>query len=90
MVTKTTVVKNPTGLHARPASSFVTCAGKFKSKITIKRTGDEEDGVNAKSIIMLLTQGFCKNEEVEISAKGEDEIEAVDALIALIDSGFGE
>lgn len=90
MYSKATLVKNPSGLHARPASSFVTCAGKFKSKITIKRTGEEKDGVNAKSIIMLLTQGFCKNEEVEISAIGEDEVQAVDALINLIDSGFGE
>ncbi len=90
MYTKSTVVKNATGLHARPASDFVAAANKFASKITIRRTDGEGMGVNAKSIVLLLSQGFCQNEEVEITAKGDDETQAVDALIALIDSGFGE
>jgi len=90
MYSKTVVVQNASGLHARPAADFVGCASKFKSKITIKRAGADGDGVIAKSIIMLLSQGFCKGNEVEITAVGEDEAEAVDTLVALIESGFGE
>jgi phosphocarrier protein len=90
MVAKKTVIKNKTGLHARPASEFVQAATKFKSNINIRRVAEEDDEANAKSIIFLLSLGLCQGEEVEVSADGEDENEAVDALIALIDSGFGE
>ncbi|MDV4149946.1 HPr family phosphocarrier protein [Clostridium sp. AL.422] len=90
MVKKTVVVKNKTGLHARPASEFVKNALKFKSNITICRTTEENREVNAKSIILLLSLGLCNGEEIEIVANGEDEKEAVDSLIKLIESGFGE
>jgi phosphocarrier protein HPr len=90
MIRKTTRIKNKTGLHARPASDFVKMASKFQSNITICRTGEEDDDANAKSIISILSLGLCMGEEVEIVAKGQDEEEAVNSLIALIDSGFGE
>ncbi len=89
MYSKRTVIKNKTGLHARPASGFIAMAGKFQSRITIKKLSEDEDA-NAKSIVMLLSLGLAQGEEVEIVAKGEDEVEAVDKLIALIDSKFGE
>ena len=50
----------------------------------------EEDDANAKSIVMLLSLGLGQGTEVEITAKGEDEVEAVDALVALIETKFGE
>ncbi len=87
---KTTVINN-SGIHARPASDFVTAASKFKSKISIANlSGDDTDPVNAKSIVFILTLGAGKGSEVELTANGEDEQEAVDALIALIDAGLGE
>ncbi len=90
MYAKKTTVKNRTGLHARPASDFVSAAGKFKNtQITIKRAGGDEEA-NAKSIVMLLSLGLSQGEQVEIIGKGEEEVEAVDSLIALIDGGFGE
>lgn len=89
MYKKTTTIINDTGLHARPASDFVKAAGKFSSKITIKRAGDDSEA-NAKSIVFLLSLGLGKGTEVEIAATGDDEQEAVDALVALIESGFGE
>ena len=52
MTVKEIVIKNPTGLHARPASEFTRCAAGFKSKITVNRPGEKP--VNAKSIIMVL------------------------------------
>lgn len=89
MYKKKTVIINKTGLHARPAADFVKEAKKFSADITIKRAGGE-DAANAKSIFRLL--GLCLEQfaEVEISAEGTDEKQAVDSLAALIDSGFGE
>lgn len=89
MYQKSIAIKNHSGLHARPASEFINCAKKFKSKITIGRANGEEK-VNAKSIVLLLSLGLSQGETVEINASGEDEKEAVDALVALIDSGFDD
>ena len=89
MVTKQTTIINQTGLHARPASEFVAAATKFKSKITIKRIGSDKEA-NVKSIVFVLSLGLTKGTAVEISASGEDEAQAVDTLVALIETGFGE
>ncbi len=89
MYSRRVVVQNKTGLHARPASDFVSMAKKFKSKITIKNI-EEGDAVDAKSIVLLISIGAGKGTEVEISAEGEDEKEAVDSLVTLIESKFGE
>jgi phosphocarrier protein len=89
MYSRTVLIQNSTGLHARPASEFVACAKQFKSKISIRNV-TEEDDVDAKSIMMLLTLGLAQGEEVEISARGEDEVEAVDKLVALVESKFSE
>ena len=70
MTVKEIVIKNPTGLHARPASEFTRCAAGFKSKITVNRPGEKP--VNAKSIIMVLAQSFIMGTTVVISADGED------------------
>jgi len=87
---KATII-NKTGLHARPASEFVKEAKKFTSKIKIANLSTpEEEPVNAKSIVSILSLGMTQNTPVELSADGEDEKEAVDALTALIRSGFGE
>lgn len=86
MYTREIEVKNETGLHARPASMFVNLAGIFKSKIELQRLG-EEDRYNAKSIIMLLSLGLEQGEKALLSAEGEDEKEAVNALAELV-AGF--
>lgn len=90
MTIRETTVKNKTGLHARPASSFVETAAKFKSAIKIKNIDKDSAEVNAKSIIKLLTLSMSQGTNIRISAEGEDEVEAVDTLIELVDSGFGE
>ncbi|MEL7609100.1 MAG: HPr family phosphocarrier protein [Bacillota bacterium] len=89
MYSKTTTVINTSGLHARPASDFVRTAAKYKSDITIRREG-VDTAANAKSILFLLSLGLSKGTNVIISADGADEKDAVDALAALIDTGFGE
>ena len=81
------ILKNETGLHARPASQFVFTASKFKSHIMVIKDGKE---YNAKSIMGVLSMGASKGTKLTIQADGEDEKEAVEALIALINNGFGE
>ena len=91
MYIKKTKIINKTGLHARPASDFINEAKKYRSKITITNLSEPEEGpANAKSMIALLALGMGPGTEVEIAAGGDDQKEAVDALVALIDSGFGE
>ena len=89
MYSKIVEVKNPTGLHARPAAMFIAEAKKYASAITLHRVG-EESTINAKSMVKLLTLGICQGQQIEICAEGTDEQDAVDALIALIEEGFDE
>ena len=82
---------NPTGLHARPASEFVSKAKQFSSRITIKNAAQEASApVNAKSIIHLLTLGLTQGSVAELTADGEDEAAAIEALKQLVESGLGE
>lgn len=83
MYSREIAVVNETGLHARPASDFVKLAGTFQSKIELRRLGDQ-DTYNAKSIIMLMSMGLAEGETAILSAEGQDEKEAVDALAELV------
>ncbi|HOQ36345.1 MAG TPA: HPr family phosphocarrier protein [Acetivibrio sp.] len=87
MVEKTIKIINPSGLHARPAAMFVQTAGKFTSDIWIKK---DEKNVDAKSIMGLISLAVAQGEEVKIRAQGEDEELALNELVDLITSGFGE
>lgn len=87
MVSKKVTVENETGLHARPASVFVQTALKFKSNLTMDKGGKK---ANIKSIMGVLSLGVSKGTEVTISAEGIDEEAAVQALVDLIKSKFGE
>ena len=90
MIERKTIVINETGIHARPASVFVKTAQQFRSLVSIRNVTNDDTYVNAKSIMMVLTQEMCKGDEVEVKAEGIDEDMAVETLIGLIDSGFGE
>jgi len=87
MVERSVIVTHKVGLHARPASMFVQTAGKFKSDITVS-CGDRN--ANAKSILTVLTLGAHQGTEITIKADGEDAQDAVDTLVGLVESNFGE
>jgi len=87
-VKKAVQIKNQSGLHARPVSEFVALATKFDSEIRINKVNQYSQVADAKSIIFILSLGIRKGSMIEISAEGKDEIEAVDQLVALINSGF--
>lgn len=90
MTQREITIWNQTGLHARPATEFVSLAKTFVSQITLCKSGTDRKSVNAKSILMVLAEGCGAGTVVEIAADGPDETQAVDALIRLIESGFGE
>jgi len=83
MVEQKYIIKNKTGLHARPASLFVQKAISYKSRIKLKKDGKEGD---AKSIISVLSLGVTIGKEVTIRAEGEDEKVAIKELVDLLDS----
>ena len=87
MYMKEAVVNNQVGLHARPATFFIQKANEFKSSIWVEK---DERRVNAKSLLGVLSLGIVKGTPIKLIADGPDEKEAVEALAALIDSGFGE
>lgn len=90
MVTRETRVINKTGLHARPAAELSSLAMQYTSSIRIRNLSRNGIEANAKSIMRVLALGVSQGMQVAICADGEDEEQAVDQMIALIDSGFGE
>jgi phosphocarrier protein len=87
MKVKEVILKNKSGLHARPAAVFVQTASKFKSRIIIKTNEKEAD---AKSILKVLALGANQGSKIILEVEGEDEEEALKTLSELIESGLGE
>ena len=85
---KTSVtISNKLGLHARASAKLTKLAGGFACDVHMSRNGRR---INAKSImgVMMLAAGLgC---EIEIETDGDDELQALHAIVALIDDRFGE
>ena len=86
-MSQTVSVVNQLGMHARAAAKFVHLAARFQARVRVARHGREMDG---KSIMGLLLLAAARGAIITISADGVDEQSAVDALVALVQSGFGE
>ncbi|MGB7069127.1 MAG: HPr family phosphocarrier protein [Pyrinomonadaceae bacterium] len=89
MLEKRLKVVNVLGLHARAAAQLVRLAANFKSRILIKRI-DTSVTADAKSILSVLSLAASRGTELEASVEGEDQIEALAAIILLFETGFGE
>lgn len=87
VITRTVVVINPLGLHARPADLFVRTANQFSSQIFVAK---DTEKVNGKSILELLMLAATKGTPLTISICGQDANEAMSALCGLFENGFGE
>ena len=87
MIQREVRVVNRLGLHARAAARFVHAANRFRARVTLSRDGRAMDG---KSILGILLLAASQGTRLVVSADGEDEAPAVEALVALIDGGFGE
>jgi len=87
MTSRTVVVVNQLGMHARAAAKFVRIATRYQARVRVARDAREMDG---KSIMGILLLAAARGSVIDISAEGIDERAAVDALAALVESGFGE
>ncbi|MBO1738630.1 dihydroxyacetone kinase phosphoryl donor subunit DhaM [Leifsonia sp. TF02-11] len=77
------LVRNPQGLHARPAAEFVKLANTFPVTVTV-------NGKDAKSLLGVMSLGLTAGATASIASPDDDGESAVDALVALVESGFGE
>lgn len=87
MLVKEIKIENQIGLHARPATFFIQKTNEFKSSIWIEK---DERRVNGKSLLGVLSLGIIGGTEIKIIADGQDEQQALDALVKLVESGFVE
>lgn len=87
MVSQKVVIKNPTGLHLRPAGNLCKEAMRFASLITFSF---RETTANAKSVLSVLGACVKCGDEIELFCDGVDEEEALVTIIAAIESGLGE
>ena len=91
MVSGKTKIKNPTGLHLRPAGLFCKTAMQFASKITVrKQARNEEITANAKSVLSVLGACIKSGDEIEVICEGSDETAALAEMIRIIEDGLGE
>ena len=87
MLKEQMVVKNATGLHARPVTTLVKLAGRYKSSIELVYN---DKAIKLKSMMGLLGAGVKGGSTVEIICDGEDEQAAMDEIRELFATGFGE
>lgn len=87
MVEKTVTVQNRAGIHARPSALIVQKCKDMKSNIYLEK---DNDRINAKSIMGIITLGATYGTEIKIIAEGEDEQQSVDTLVKLFESKFEE
>lgn len=87
MVSQKVKIKNPTGLHLRPAGILCKEAMKYKSLVTFKF---RDNVANAKSVLSVLGACVKSGDEIELCCEGTDEQEALRALVAAVESGLGE
>jgi phosphocarrier protein HPr len=87
MVSQKVVIKNPTGLHLRPAGVLCKEAMKYKSVTTFTF---RENTANAKSVLSVLGACVKNGDEIEFVCQGEDEEEALKGLVEAVESGLGE
>jgi phosphocarrier protein HPr len=80
-------LRNPTGLHARPAKLFAQAAAGFLATVTV---GKGERQVNGKSVLSILTLDCHQGDEIVIHTEGDGAEEALVGLVALLESGLSE
>jgi phosphocarrier protein len=87
ILSRVVTVTNRRGMHARAAARFVTMAERFGASVDVVRDGQ---AVSARSIMGLMMLGAGQGAQIELRAEGWDAKEALDALAALVESGFDE
>lgn len=86
-VVRTVKVKNPLGLHTRPAATIVRLLQTFKSSVTFTC---KNETINARSIMSILMLAAKKNTAITITTEGADAETVMDRLVSAFDGEFGE
>ncbi len=87
MLKKTATIINKLGLHARPSAALVSITSRFESEVLISK---DSHPINGKSIMGVMTLAAEKGSVLTIEIIGPDENEAMEAILEIINSGFGE
>ncbi|MDP1551295.1 MAG: HPr family phosphocarrier protein [Nitrosomonas sp.] len=87
MQTREVEIVNKLGLHARASAKLTKLASQFKCEVWATKNNRR---VNAKSIMGVMTLAANKGSRIQIETTGDDEVEAVTALVALVEDYFGE
>lgn len=85
MIQRSEQVRNPNGMHVRPASEFVKVASRFRAEVRVEKDGLE---VNGKSIMGVMMLAAEYGSTLTIRAEGDDAQEAVDALAQFVAAAF--
>ncbi|MFM2721472.1 dihydroxyacetone kinase phosphoryl donor subunit DhaM [Microbacterium mcarthurae (nom. nud.)] len=85
-----TTVINPSGLHARPAATFVKAASRYDADVQITDLDGGAQPVSARSLLALMSLGVRQGARVRVTATGPQARDALAELRSLIDDGFGE
>jgi multiphosphoryl transfer protein len=89
-LTTTVVVRNPHGLHARPAAEFIRLAGKFDCEILVRNLSNDKGPASANSMSELASMEILQGHEIELDARGPDAQSALTNLKSRIEAGLGE
>ena len=87
MLSEKLTIKNPTGLHLRPAGVLCDEAMKYKSRVTFEF---KDNIANAKSVLSVLAACVKAGDEIKLICEGEDEKEAFEHIKNIIEDGLGE
>ena len=87
MVAQKVIIQNTTGLHLRPAGFFCKKAMEYKSTVTFRI---KDTTGNAKSLLSVLGACIKHGDEIEIMCDGEDQEEALEAMVKIVEEGLGE
>lgn len=87
MIRQSVIITNPTGLHLRPAGIFCNVASRYRCRVTFEY---DETTANAKSVLSVLGACIKKGDEITLVCDGEDEEEAMEAMLEAIHDGLGE
>lgn len=85
MISREITITNTIGLHARPATFFIQKANGYKSTLWVEK---DDRRVNAKSLLGVLSLGIAQGMTIKLIADGADEVDALDGLQELINTGF--
>ncbi len=83
-------VRNPHGLHARPAARLITETRPFHATITVRNLSNQRGPVSIKSLSSLASLEILRDNEIELAASGNDAPAALEKIKGLIESGLGD